>query len=227
MKTIERSPTGIPGLDEMIGGGLPVPSITLVAGDVGTGKTTFCNQFLCKGAERKEPGLYFMISGGSCTLAFKFASTYEFVKEDYFCKEIRYIDLEEALENTKGALDVLDLIRSEIIEFQSKRVVLCNPSEFEVILKDDYRRFLLKLARTIKGLNTVALITGETGPGYPYPADIAHIADGIILLHNTEVNFVRRRSIEILKMKGTPHPSGKHSIDITTKGLSVYPGLQL
>lgn len=225
MKTIERVPTGIPGLDEMIGGGLPVPSSTLVAGEAGTGKTTFCNQFLCKGAERKETGLYFMISGGSPSLAFKFASTYEFVKEDYFCKEIQYIDLGDTLENTKRASDVLDLIQSKIIEFQAKRVVLSNPSEFQEILKDDYRRLLLKLARAIKDLNAVSLITGETGPGCTYPADIAHIADGIILLHNTEVNFVRRRSVEILKMAGTPHISGKHALDISAKGLTVYPGL--
>ena len=225
MKNIERIPTGIPGLDEMIGGGLPVPSITLVAGEAGTGKTTFCNQFLCKGAERKEPGLYIMISGGSPSLVFKFASTYEFVKEDYFGKEIHYIDLGEAVEDTKGTLDSLDLIQSKIIEFQSKRMVICNPSELREILKDDYRRFLLKLARTIRDMNVVSLITSETGPGYPYPADIAHIADGIILLHNIEVNYVRIRSVEILKMAGTPHMSGKHGLDISAKGLTVYPGL--
>lgn len=225
MKNIERIPTGIPGLDEMIGGGLPVPSITLVAGEAGTGKTTFCNQFLCKGAERKEPGLYFMISGDSPSLVFKFASTYEFVKEDYFCKEIRYVDLGEPIENTKSSSDLLDLIKSKITEFQSKRVVICNPSELQDSLKGNYRRFLLKLGRTIKDLNAVSLITGETEPGYPYPMEIAHIADGIILLHNTEVNFVRIRSLEILKMAGTPHTSGKHALDISAKGLTVYPGL--
>jgi KaiC/GvpD/RAD55 family RecA-like ATPase len=104
-------------------------------------------------------------------------------------------------------------------------VVLSNPIELQEILKDDYQRFLLKLARVIKNINAVCLITGETGPGYPYPADIAHIADGIILLHNTEVNFVRRRSLEILKMAGTSHTSGKHALDISAKGLTVYPGL--
>lgn len=225
MRNIERISTGIPGLDEMIGGGLPVPSIILVAGEAGTGKTTFCTQFLCKGAERKEPGLYFTISGGPPGLVFKFASTYEFVKEDYFCREIHYIDLVDAVDNLKGTLDLLDMIQSKITEFQSKRVVMCNPSELQEILKGGYRRFLLKLARMIKDNNAVSLITGEAGPGYPYPADIAHIADGIILLHNTEVNFVRRRSIEILKMAGTPHMSGKHALDISAKGLTVYPGL--
>jgi len=61
-------PTGIPGLDEMIGGGLPVPSLILVAGDAGAGKTTFCTQFLCKGADLGEPGLYFLTFGGPLIL---------------------------------------------------------------------------------------------------------------------------------------------------------------
>jgi circadian clock protein KaiC len=209
----------------MIGGGLPIPSITLVAGEAGTGKTTFCNQFLCKGAEQKESGLYFMIFRGSPSLAFKFASTYEFVKEDYLCRDIQYIDLGETADNATCAEDVLDLIQSEITRFRSKRVVVCNPLELQEILKVDYRRFLLKLAGIIKDLNAVSLITAETSPGNQYPVDIAHIADGIILLHNIEVNFVRRRSLEILKMAGTPHISGKHALDISAKGLTVYPGL--
>jgi circadian clock protein KaiC len=225
MKAIDRVRTGIPGLDEMIGGGLPTPSIILVAGEAGTGKTTFCNQFLCKGAENKQPGLYLMIFGGSPSLAFKFASTYEFVKEDYFCNDIQYLDLGDAAEKARRAEDVLDFIRSEIQKFKSKRVVMCNPFELKEILKYDYRRFLLKFARVIKESNVASLITCETAPGTPYPADLAHIADGIILLRNIEVNFVRRRSVEILKMAGTSHVSGKHALDISAKGLTVYPGL--
>ena len=225
MKAIDRVHTGIPGLDEMIGGGLPIPSITLVAGEAGTGKTTFCNQFLCKGAENEQPGLYLMIFGGSPSLVFKYASTYEFVKEDYFCKEIQYLDLGDAAENTRRAKDVLDVILSEITRFQSKRVVMCNPFELKEILKHDYRRFLLKFAKMIKESNVASLITCETAPGSPYPVDLAHIADGIILLNNIEVNFMRRRSVEILKMAGTSHVSGKHALDISAKGLTVYPGL--
>ena len=222
---MDRIQTGIPGLDDMIGGGLPVPSITLIAGEAGTGKTTFCNQFLCKGAELKEPGLYLTIFGGSAGQVFKFASTYEFFRDDYFCRDLQYMDLGEAIENTKRAEDVLEIIKSEITKFQSKRVVVCNPSELQAILENDYRRFLLKYARMVKDLNAASLITGDAAPGSPYPLDLAHISDGIILLHNIEVNFIRRRTVEVLKMAGTSHMSGKHALDISAKGLTVYPGL--
>ena len=94
-------PTGILGLDDMIEGGLPIPSFTLVAGDAGTGKTTFCTQFLCKGADQGELGLYFLTYGGPSDLLFEYASTYEFVKRTYFGKEICYIDLENRVEKAE------------------------------------------------------------------------------------------------------------------------------
>jgi circadian clock protein KaiC len=77
-------PTGVYGLDEMIGGGLPIPSLTLVAGAVGSGKTALCTQFLCEGADRGEICLYFLTYGGPPELLFKYASTYEFVKSSYY-----------------------------------------------------------------------------------------------------------------------------------------------
>lgn len=100
-------------------------------------------------------------------------------------------------------------------------------SVLEDILVDDYRRFLSKLAKMIKDLMVTALVMGEAMPGVPYSEDIAYPADGVILLHNIEVDLVRRRSIEILKMRGTSHPWGKRAVDITTKGLTAYLDLQL
>ncbi len=227
MRTIERIPTGIPGLDEMIDGGLPFPSLTLVAGDIGSGKATFCMQFLCKGAELKEPGLFFMTFGGPPEWIFKFMSTYEFGEQRYLGNEIKYIDLGECIEAKKQLNEVLEMIRSLILKFQPKRIVMDSLSSIKDVMGDDYKRLLLKFCKMIKDLKIAVLVTGESVPGSPYPIDIAHLADGVILLHNTEVNLSRRRSIEILKMRGTSHPCGKYAIDISTKGLTVYPGLQL
>jgi circadian clock protein KaiC len=227
MRAIERIPTGIAGLDEMICGGLPFPSLTLVAGDIGSGKATFCMQFLCKGAELKELGLYFMTVGGSPEWLFKFISTYDFWEQKYFENEIKYIDLYEYIEALRRAEDVLDLIHSEIVKFKPKRIAMDGLSSIKDIIGDDFKRLLPKLSKMIKDLKIAVLVTGESMPGSPYPLDIAHLADGVILLHNTEVNLARRRSIEILKMRGTSHPCGKHAIDISSKGLIVYPGLQL
>jgi len=218
-------PTGIPGLDEMIGGGLPRPSLTLLAGDAGAGKTTFCTQFLCKGAYLGEHCLYLLTFGGPSDQLFNYASSYEFVKSTYFGKEICYLELEEMVEKGCNSKDFLDILEGEIDKLKPTRIVIENLSILEDVLKDEYWRFLFKLSHMIKAKAVVTLVAEDAYPSTPYPANIAQIADGIILLQNEEINFARRRSIEILKMCGTSHHLGKHAVDISAKGLVVYPGL--
>jgi len=218
-------PTGIPGLDAMIEGGLPRPSLTLLAGNAGAGKTTFCTQFLCKGADLGERGLYLLTFGGPPDLLINYASSYEFVKSTYFGKEICYLELEEMVEKACRLQDFLNILEKDIDTFQPTRIVIENLSVLEDVLKDDYWRFLLKLSHLIKAKRMVALVAEDAQPEAPYPAHIAQIADGIILLQNEEINFARRRSIEIVKMCGTSHHLGKHAVDISVKGLIVYPGL--
>ncbi len=229
MGIIERISTGISGLDDMIEGGFPIPSLILVSGDAGAGKTTFCTQFLFKGASSDEPGLYFLTFGWHPEWIFEFASSYEFMKREYLGRRIRVVELQSQIERARRGEDVLEAIleavRGRIEESRCRRVVLENVSILKDILKDDYRRFLLNLSSLIKEQRVVALVTGEAFPGAPYPVEIAHVADGIILLQNAEVNLVRRRSIEVLKMSGTSHHLGKYSLDISAKGLTVYPGL--
>jgi circadian clock protein KaiC len=223
LHAIERIPTGIPGLDEMIGGGLPVPSLTLVAGDVGSGKTTLCTQFLCKGAEVGERGIYFMTSGGPKEWAFKFISTYDFVEECYFDDDIKFIELKT--EEAGGVDDMLEVIRSEMEDVHPRRIAVDSLFIVDSALKKDCRHFVMKLSSLVKEHGAVALVTAESLPGAPYPVKVAQVVDGVILLQNTEVDMVRKRTIEVLKMSGTAHHLGQYAVDISARGLTVYPGL--
>ena len=225
MNFIERMPTGIPGLDDMIEGGLPIPSITLVAGDAGAGKTTLCTQFLCKGATHGEHGLYLLTFGGPPDLLFNFASSYEFVERAYFGKEIYYVELESIIEKAGRSNELLEALEMQIDTIKPSRIVMENLSVLEEVLKDDYWRFLLKLSHMIKSKKLVALIAEDALPGVPYPSQIAQVADGIILLKNVEINLIRMKTIEILKMCGTSHHLGKRAVDISAKGMVIYPGL--
>jgi KaiC/GvpD/RAD55 family RecA-like ATPase len=129
------------------------------------------------------------------------------------------------VEKAERAEDVLGALTLELDKYSPTRIVIENVSVLEDVLKKEYWRFLLKLAHLIKAKKAVALVTGDSKAGEPYPAKIAQVADGIILLQNEEINFTRRRSIQILKMCGTSHHLGKYAVDISVKGLIVYPGL--
>lgn len=224
MSSIDRMPTGIPGLNEMIEGGFPVPSLILVAGDAGAGKTTLCTQFLCQGAKLGEPGLCFLTFGEPSEWVLDFISTFDFVDKRYFGNKISYVELEDLVEVGPGEHILQEILR-EIERFKARRIVFENISLLKDVLKHNYRRFLCKLSNLVKEREIVALVTGDTFFGEPYPAEVAQIADGIILLQNTEVNSLRRRSIEVLKMCGTSHHLGKYAVDISARGLTVYPGL--
>ena len=226
MADMERIRTGIPGLDEMMNGGLPFPSTVLVAGDTGTGKTTFCMQFLFEGARAGEQGLYFTTFSEPPEWLLKFMSNYDFVDLKCFGREIRYVDLSYALEASQDMDQILETIESDIVSFKPKRIVIDPISVFEDMLGEDYRRFLFRFATMTKNWQTATIVTGEARPGIPYPTDLAYIADGVIILYNTEVDRLRKRSLEILKMRGTPHMTGKHAVDISAeKGFVVHPGL--
>lgn len=228
MSFIERMSTGIFGLDNMIEGGFPIPSIILVAGDTGTGKTTLCTQFLCRGADLGERGLCFLTYGGPLDMLLNFASSYEFVNRTFFGEEIRYVELEEMFEKTSSGSvseSILEEFEMQISTFKPTRIVIESLSTLEDVLKEDYWRFLLRLSHLLKTKRLVAMLAEDSLPGALYPPRITEIADGIILLKNDEIKLTRRRSIEILKMCGTSHHLGKHAVDISAKGMMIYPGL--
>lgn len=208
----------------MLEGGLPFPSSILISGETGTGKTTFGMQYLFKGAVLGERGMYFMAQGEPEELVLRFISGYLFVDARLFGSTIKYVDLSSSAE--KGdAEEILESINSHVNSFQPRRIVFDSLSLWRDVLGEEYGRFLFRLSSLVRGWRGATLITAEPQPGVPYPLDIASMADGIILLYNTEIGTTRRRSLEILKMMGTSHRSGKHALDINANGIVVYPGL--
>jgi len=168
---IERMPTGISGLDNMIEGGFPIPSIILVAGESGTGKTTLCTQFLFKGAGMGERGLCFLTYGGPPDMLLDFASSYEFVNRTFFGAEIRYIELDEMLDRAweEGSEFMLKEFEMQISDFNPARIVIEGLSILEEALKEDYWRFLLRLSHLLKAKRLVAVLSEESLTCSLYP----------------------------------------------------------
>lgn len=208
-----RLSSGIPGLDEMIEGGFPFPSVIMVSGGAGTGKTTFTLKFLAEGAKNGEQGLFFTTLSEPTQWMLRYASQFNFVNPDYFGDKIVYADLGALIREAEPA-ELLNVIEEKIAEVLPQRIVIDPISVIGGMLKGNYRAFLFDMANRLKNWNATTVVTGEVNPGELYPTELAYAVDGIILLLMAEEEGARRKYLEVLKMRGTNHMTGKQSIDI-------------
>jgi circadian clock protein KaiC len=214
--SFERTPSGIVGLDEMMEGGFPYPSVVLLSGSAGTGKTTFAQKFLFAGAEAGEQCLFFTTLSEPTQWMLRFASQFDYVKKGFFGKEIIYCDMGPVVR--EGSPDgILAFVDEMMAKVMPQRVVIDPVTVIGGFLDGGYRSFLFDLANKLKNWQAVTLMTGEVKPGELYPAEVAYAADGVVLLFMNEEDGSRRKYIEILKMRGTNHTTGRQSIDITKK----------
>jgi len=222
-----RLKSGIPGMDEMMEGGFPFPSTILVAGGAGTGKTTMALQFLAKGAEEGEQGLFFTTLSEPTQWMLRFVSRFGFIKREYFGKQIKYIDLGPFLTENNQPDRILEHIEEQIAEHMPQRIVIDPLTVVGEMLAGSYRTFLYDLATRLKNWQAVSVLTGEVLPGQMYPVELSYVVDTLVLL-STDLSpeGTRRKYLEILKMRGTNHTTGKNLVDLSAKGFVVQVGLR-
>jgi circadian clock protein KaiC len=211
-----RIASGIPGLDEMIEGGFPFPSVILIAGGAGSGKTTFAQRFLFAGAEKGEQGLFFSTLSEPAQWMLRYATQFDFVKPEYFGKEVVYCDLGNVIRKSSGE-ELLQFIDSKVAEIMPQRIVIDPITVVGTMMKSDYRVFAFDLTTRLKNWQATTLLTGEVNPGEMYPVEMSYAVDGVILLVLSDEPDARRKYIEVLKMRGTNHVTGKQSVDISRK----------
>jgi circadian clock protein KaiC len=144
----------------------------------------------------------------------RFATQFEYVNKSHFGKEIVYADMGELVRSGKPA-DLLSFIDEKVAEVMPQRIVIDPITVVGEFMEKHYRSFLFDLSNKLKNWQAVTLLTGEVKPGELYPAEAAYAADGVVMLMLVEEDGARRKFIEVLKMRGTDHASGRQSIDIT------------
>jgi len=230
----ERCQTGIPGLDDVLKGGLMRDRLYLVDGDPGAGKTTLATQFLREGATSGERCLYITLSETEEELAAGAAShgwTLDGVDIVELVAEARDLDAEsqvtmyhpsevELHETTRRVLEAVERINPA-------RVVFDSLSELRLLAQSSlrYRRQILALKQFFIGRHcTVLLLDDKTGQG----ADLQlhSIAHGVITLEQlAPVYGGARRRLRVVKFRGTDYRGGYHDFTIRREGLLVFPRL--
>ena len=230
----ERASTGIEGLDEILGGGLPTRHLYLLDGEPGTGKTTLALQFLLAGVKKGQRGLYVTLSetreelsdvarshGWSMDGVDVFELSTHEPGEDGSYTLFHPAEIE--LQQTMDA--VLEAVESS----GATLVVLDSLSEMRLLARDPlrFRRQILTLKVFFAARQcTVFLLDDKTAP--EGDLQLQSLAHGVIALEHLAQDYgSERRRLQVIKLRGLRFVGGFHDFRIRTGGLAVFPRLQI
>ena len=230
----KRIATGIAGLDDILTGGLPVGHLYLIEGDPGTGKTTLALQFLMEGVAAGESCLYITLSESKSELLLAAQShgwdiggleIFELLPDESSLRpEGQYTVFHpsevELADTTKKVLE-------QVEQLKPQRVVIDSLSELRMLAQDPlrYRRQILAFKQFFAGsCCTVLLLDDRTSTDRDL--QLQSIAHGVLSMQNLAREYgIKRRRMEIIKLRGSSFREGFHDYSIRKGGLEVYPRL--
>ena len=220
--------TSVPGLDEVLGGGLPEYSLNLVAGTPGVGKTTLVHQIMFATATAERPALYFTVLGEPPLKMLRYQQQFSFFDPGKVGDVMQFVNLGQVLLD-EGLGGVLDHIVRQVEETHPRIVVV---DSFQSLVRGvqgrpggelDMQAFVERLAMHLASWQATTFLIGEYPEGGLQDNPITTIADGILwLMQSVDDNAVVRR-IQIMKLRGQAAKPGLHTFRVTSDGIRIFP----
>lgn len=220
---MERIQSGVPGLDEITGGGIPKNQLVLLTGTSGTGKTILGTQFLYRGAKDFNENSVFL----------SFEESAESIKENV--KSFGW-DLENLERSGKLAFikydpyrieDVFDILESTIREVGASRVLIDSISALGLHVRDktELRGMIYTISRILRKLNCTAFIVSEivhgTEPRISRYGVEEFVADSVIVLYYERIDASFNRALQVWKLRGSSHSQNLHPYRINQEGITI------
>jgi circadian clock protein KaiC len=223
---IHKLPTGVRGLDEILGGGIPEFSFNIIAGTPGCGKTTLAHQIVFANATAKKPALYFTVLGEPALKMLRYQQQYSFFDESKLNNAIRFINLSDVvLEKDLDA--VLEKIIKEVTAASPGIVVV---DSFRTVVRKvtvgagelEMQSFIQRLAQFLASWQATSFLVGEYTIDEMRDNPLFTVADGLLWLSQiAERNSVVRK-LQIFKLRGVASVPGLHTIRINDDGLQAF-----
>lgn len=226
---INQLPTGVHGLDELLGGGIPEFSFNLIAGTPGCGKTTLAQQIMFNLASPQRRAIFFTVLGEPPLKMLRYQQQFDHFDMDKVNDSIKFVNL--ASELLDGQFDkVLARITEEVEGFSPGLVFVdsfrsvvnsakasADPSVFGL------QHFVQELGVLMTSWQATTFLIGEYLTQEEESSPVFTVADGIIWVSQNLHRDVMMRKMQVVKMRGQAQRPGLHTFRISAKGIEVFP----
>jgi circadian clock protein KaiC len=225
---INQLPTGVPGLDEVLGGGIPEYSFNLIVGAPGTGKTTLAQQIMFALATPQRPALHFSVVGEPSLKMLRYQQQFAFFDAAKVGTSVHYVNLSNAT-LSQGLDAVLEAMLHEVEQVSPGVVVV---DSFRTIIRAagvgadggmELQGFLERLAIQLTSWEATTFLVGEYAETDAAENVVFAVADGILWLYQSIDRNSGVRKLQAMKMRGQAPLPGLHTQRITQAGLHVFP----
>ena len=224
--TIRKLPTGVRGLDEILGGGIPEYSFNIIAGAPGCGKTTLAHQIIFANATVKTPALYFTVLGEPALKMLRYQQQYSFFDEAKLGRAVHFVNLSQV-----AVEQGLNAVLEEIV----KQVKATNPG---IVVVDSFRTvvrkaaadagegemqgFIQRLSQFLTSWEATTFLVGEYVAEEMRDNPVFTVADGLFWLSQVSDRNSVGRKLQIFKVRGAASVPGLHTVRITGDGLQAF-----
>ncbi|HEU6448478.1 MAG TPA: ATPase domain-containing protein [Verrucomicrobiae bacterium] len=224
--TIHKIPTGVRGLDDILGGGIPEFSFNVIAGTPGCGKTTLAHQIVFANATPQKPALYFTVLGEPAMKMLRYQQQYSFFDESKLGKAIRFINLADVVLE-KDLIAVLEEIINQVKTVNPGIVVV---DSFRTVVRKamatanelEMQSFIQRLAQFLTSWQATTFLVGEYAESEMRDNPLFTVADGLFWLWQVSERNSVVRKLQIMKLRGQESVPGLHTIRISNGGLQAF-----
>ena len=225
---IRQLHTSVPGLDQILGGGLPEFSFNLIAGAPGSGKTTLAQQIMFALAGPKCHAIYFTVVGEPPLKMLRYQQQYEFFDLEKVDESIRFVNLSQDL--VGGSLE--KILARIVREVEATSPALVFVDSFRTVAQaggtsragdTDLQHFVQQLAVRLTGWQATTFLIGEYQPSEAERDPVFTVADGLLWLYQSMDRNSMVRKIQVMKMRGQAPVPGLHTFRITGDGIQIFP----
>lgn len=226
--SIRQLPTNVPGLDQILGGGLPEFSFNLIVGSPGSGKTTLAHQIMFALATPERRAVYFTVVGEPPLKMLRYQQQYDFFDLNRVGESIRFVSVGQDI--VSGTLD--QLLERIIAEVETTNPGLVFVDSFRTVAQVaeesrdgglNLQSFVQQLAIRLTGWQATTFLIGEYQPTEAEHDPVFTVADGLLWLHQSLDRNSMVRKVQVKKMRGQAPVPGLHTFRITSGGIDVFP----